>query len=84
MNKFYRALEIFICCETLHKYLNENLNMHVTSGFGFKVMSFRDLSKLLAIAPKSSKVTPYILKQILFPFTQNFQHLFTYTKLQWK
>ena len=36
------------------------------SRFGYKVMSFRDLSKLLVIAPKSSRCNPQHLETFFF------------------
>ena len=41
----YWTWKIFIRCETLHKYLNENWKIHVIFGFCYKIMGFRDLFK---------------------------------------
>ena len=35
VKKFYWAWKIFIFCEILHKYLNENLKIQVISGFSY-------------------------------------------------
>ena len=46
-------------------------------------MSFRDLSKLLAIALESSRSIPQHLEtNVVHFFLQNPQYLFMYTKLQ--
>ena len=46
------------------------LTLHVISGFGYKVMSFRDFSKLLAITPKYSRSNPQHLETNCVPFSR--------------
>ena len=59
----------------LHWYLNENQKIHVIFGFCYKIMSFRDLTKLLAMALKSARSNPQHLKKILCHFHTNFSTL---------
>ena len=77
---FIEHVKIFICCETLHRYLNENSKIHMISGFGYKVMRFRDLSKIHAIASKSSKSNHQQLETYCVPFSHKIFNICTHTQ----
>ena len=64
----------------MHKYLNENLKIHLISGFGYKVMDFRDLSRLLAIAAKSSRSNPQHLETHCVPFSHKKINIYSRTQ----
>ena len=65
LNNYFLVL---VCCETLHKYLNENIKVQVIFGFCYKTMSFRDLSRFQAIALETSRKNPQHLENVLSIF----------------
>ena len=73
-------VKIFIWCETLHEYLNENLKIHVILRFCHIVMSFRDLTKLLAITLESSESNPQHLETNLMHFSYKIVNIYLFTQ----
>ena len=84
VKKFYWAWKIFIFCESLHKYLNENLKIQVISGFSYIVMSFTTYQNFMLSPRNLQEVTPIILKQILCLFHTKFSTFINVHKVAMK
>ena len=67
-----------MCCKTLHKNLNENLKILEVFEFCYKIMSFRDLSKQLMIAPESSRNYPQHLEIHFMTLSHKIVNIYSY------
>ena len=85
LKKFHLTWKIFLFCETLHWYLNENKKNTCDIWILFQNHEFSWLIKLLAMALKFSRISPTTFwNNFCTFFTQYFRHLFMCTTLQWK
>ena len=78
--------EILSSTENLYLLWNSALilkwkfKVHVISGFGYKVMSFCNLSKLLAMARKSSRSNPQHLETNFVSFSHKIFNIYSHTQ----
>ena len=74
------SLKIFICCETLHKYLNEKLKIHVISIIWLQSRVFSRLIKTSRYRPAMFNKKPQHLITNLMPFSHKILNIYSRTQ----